>query len=52
MRSYWKLVELILAESKHLQPRAKEIQLGMKTFLCTKFVITLLNELYEYKHYV
>jgi len=32
MRSYWKLVELILIESKHLQPCAKEIELGMKTF--------------------
>jgi hypothetical protein len=52
MRSYWKSVELILVESKHLQPCAKEIELGMKTFLCTKFVISLLNELYDYKHYV
>jgi hypothetical protein len=52
MRSYWKLVELILVELKHLQPCAKQIELGMKTFLCTKFVISLLNELYEYKNYV
>ncbi len=52
MRSYWKLVEIILVESKHLQPCAKEIELGMKTFLCTNFVISLLNELYDYKHYV
>jgi hypothetical protein len=46
------MVELILVESKHLQPCAKAIELGMKKKLCTIFVISLLSELYEYKHYV